>query len=193
MNINDNYESSISYEPSAEALAQGTIQVADFSAANGHDISTLSMQTKGGSNQFHGEAFEFLENDAMNAVNPFDKAESEALLGTPAVKPTLRRNQFGGNLGGPVLIPKLLPGLREKAFFFANYEEFTESDGSEPVYTSVPSAAERTGDFSELLGGPTPMQIYNPSIRPTTRMATAHGRRLPIIGSIWPPGRMAAR
>jgi hypothetical protein len=162
VNINDNYESSISYEPSAEALAQGTIQVADFSAANGHDISTLTMQTKGGSNQFHGEAFEFLENDAMNAVNPFDKAESESLLGTPAVKPTLRRNQFGGNLGGPVLIPKLLPGLREKAFFFANYEEFTESDGSEPVYTSVPSVAERTGDFSELLGGPTPMQLYNP-------------------------------
>lgn len=162
VNINDNYESSISYEPSTEALATGTLQVADLSAANGHDISTLSMQTKAGSSQFHGEAFEFLENDAMNATNAFDKAESEALLGTPAVKPTLRRNQFGGNVGGPVYIPKVLPWFRNRVFFFANYENFIESDGSEPVYASVPSAAERTGDFSELLTGNSPLQLYNP-------------------------------
>jgi hypothetical protein len=162
VNITDNYESSLSYEPSVEALAQGTLQVADFSAANGHDISTLSMQTKGGSSQFHGSAYEFLENDAMNATNAFDKAESEALLGTPAVKPTLRRNQFGGGVGGPVYIPRLLPGLKKRAFFFANYENFIESDGSEPVYASVPSVAERTGDFSELLSGNAPLQLYNP-------------------------------
>jgi hypothetical protein len=162
VNITDNYESSLSYEPSVEALAQGTLQVADFSAANGHDISTLAMQTKGGSSQFHGSAYEFLENDAMNATNAFDKAESEALLGTPAVKPTLRRNQFGGGVGGPVYLPKLLPWLRNRAFFFANYENFIESDGAEPVYASVPSAAERTGDFSELLSGNAPLQLYNP-------------------------------
>jgi hypothetical protein len=162
VNITDNYESSLSYEPSAEALAQGTLQVADLSAANGRDVSTLAMQTKGGSSQFHGEAYDYLENDALNAVNPFDKAESAALLGTPALKPTLRRNQFGGGLGGPFFIPKLLPRLRDKAFFFANYENFIESDGSEPVYASVPSAAERTGDFSELLTGTSPLQLYNP-------------------------------
>src|SRR5579862_8490570 len=95
VNITDNYESSISYEPSVEALAEGSIQVADFSAANGHDISTLTMQTKAGTSTFHGHVFEYLENDAMNAVNPFDKAESELVLGIPAIKPTLRRNQFG--------------------------------------------------------------------------------------------------
>jgi hypothetical protein len=162
VNITDNYESSLSYEPSVEALAQGTLQVADFSATNGHDISTLAMQTKGGGSQFHGSVYEYLENDAMNATNPFDKAESEALLGTPAVKPTLRRNQFGGGVGGPVYIPKILPWLRKRAFFFANYENFLESDGSEPVYASVPSAAERNGDFSELLTGNSPLQLYNP-------------------------------
>lgn len=162
VNITDNYESSLSYEPSAEALASGTLQVADFSAANGHDISTLAMQTRSGTNQFHGEAYDFLENDAMNAVNPFDKAESKLVLGTPAIKPTLRRNQFGGGVGGPVYIPHIAPWLRSRAFFFANYENFIESDGSEPVYTSVPSAAERTGDFSELLTGPDPLQLYNP-------------------------------
>ena len=162
VNITENYESSISYAPSVEALAEGTIQVADFSAANGHDISALNIQTKGGASKFHGEAYDFLENDAMNAVNPFDKAESLQVLGTPAVKPTLRRNQFGGGLGGPVYIPKILTFLKNRAFFFANYENFIESDGSEPVFASVPSAAERDGDFSELLTGPSPLQLYNP-------------------------------
>ena len=162
VNINDNYESSLSYEPSIEALAEGSIQIADFSASNGHDISTLTMQTRAGTNRFHGHAYEYLENDAMNAVNSFDKAESEIVLGTPATKPTLRRNQFGGGVGGPVYIPKILTLLKDKAFFFANYENFIESDGSEPVFASVPSAAERTGDFSELLSGPNPLQLYNP-------------------------------
>jgi hypothetical protein len=162
VNITDNYETSLSYEPSVEALSTGTLQVADFSAANGHDFSTLSMQTKGGSSTFHGQAYDFIENDAFNATNPFDKAFAGYSGSDNFTKPTLRRNQFGGGVGGPVYIPKFLTGLRNKAFFFANYENFIESDGNQPVYQSVPSAAERTGDFSELLGGPNPLQLYNP-------------------------------
>ncbi len=178
VNITDNYESSISYEPSVEALAEGSISVADFSAANGHDISTLSMQTKGGTSAFHGHVFEYLENDAMNAINPFDKAESELVLGSPATKPTLRRNQFGGGIGGPVYIPKILTFLKDRVFFFANYENFIESDGAEPVFASVPSAAERTGDFSELLTGPSPLQLYNPFY--TTYDQNGYSSRPPI-------------
>ena len=162
VNITDNYETSLSYEPSAEALTTGTLQVADFSSASGHDYSTLSMQTKGGSSTFHGEAYDFIENDAFNATNAYDKAFAGFAGNTGFTKPTLRRNQFGGGLGGPVFIPKLGAQLRKKAFFFANYENFIESDGSEPVYSSVPSAAERTGDFSELLSGSNPIQLYNP-------------------------------
>lgn len=181
VNISDDWDSSISYAPSVEALTTGTLAVTDFSAANGHDLSTLSMQTKGGSSKFHGEAFEFLENDDLNALNPLDKAYSENLLGTPAEKPTLRRNQFGGNLGGPIYIPKLLPSLKRKVFFFANYENFIESDGSEPQYTSVPSAAERSGDFSELLTGPSPIQLYNPFY--TTYDASGYSGRPAISGN----------
>jgi hypothetical protein len=181
VNISDDWDSSISYAPSVEALTTGTLAVTDFSAANGHDLSTLSMQTKGGSSKFHGEAFEFLENDDLNALNPLDKAYSENLLGTLAVKPTLRRNQFGGNLGGPIYIPKLLPSLKRKVFFFANYENFIESDGSEPQYTSVPSAAERSGDFSELLTGPSPIQLYNPFY--TTYDASGYSSRPAIPGN----------
>lgn len=178
VNINDNYESSISYEPSAEALGAGTVQVADFSAAVGHDIAALTMQTKGGSSKFHGEAFEFFENTALNAVNPWDHA-NQIITGQPSVKPILHRNQFGGNLGGPVYIPKLLPQLRDKFFFFVNYEKMLESDGNRQISASVPSAAERTGDFSELLPGG---QLYNPYTT-TYDSETGASTRQPIPGN----------
>jgi hypothetical protein len=162
VNITENYESMIGFEPSAEALATATIGVADFSAANGHDISTLTLQTKGGSTRFHGEAYDFLENSDLNAFNPYVKALSESLLQEAPVKPTLERNQFGGNFSGPFYIPKLQPQIKNKVFFFANYEDEVESDGNVPNYGSVPSAAELTGDFSELLTSPVPIQLYNP-------------------------------
>lgn len=181
VNINDNYESSISFEPSAEALGAGTIQVADFSAAVGHDISALTMQTKGGSSQFHGEAYDFLENDALNAVNPWTNANS-IISGVPTAKPILRRNQFGGNLSGPVYLPKLLPGMKNRFFAFANYENFIEHDGNQLITASVPSAAELTGDFSELLApNANPVQLYNPFL--TTYDANGVSSRPPIPGN----------
>jgi hypothetical protein len=180
VNITENYESSISYEPSVEALSTGTLQIADFSAANGHDYSTLSMQTKGGGSQFHGEAYDFIENNAFNAIKPYTKALA-GLNDTPVDIPTLRRNQFGGGVGGPVYIPKILPWLRNKAFFFANYENFIESDGNQQIFTSVPSLAERTGDFSELLGGTNPVQLYNPFF--TTYNAAGVSSRPAIAGN----------
>lgn len=164
VNITDNYEGSLSYEPASEALGTGTVQIADYSASVARDISALTMQTKGGASRFHGVAYEFMENDAFDSVISWEKAE-QIITGTPglAEKPMLRRNQFGGNLGGPVFIPKLLPELRDKLFFFANYEKFIEHDGRQLTTTSVPSAAERSGDFSELLGSnASPVQLYNP-------------------------------
>jgi hypothetical protein len=158
VNANDNYESSISFAPSAEAVGTGTVQVSDFSAATGHDISALNIQTKGGGNKFHGEAYDFLENTDLNAFNPWSNAV-QIITATPTAKPTLIRNQFGGNLGGPIPIR----GFKNKFFFFVNYEDFLEHDGNQQVSASVPSAAERTGDFSELLApNPNPVQLYNP-------------------------------
>lgn len=162
VNIDDNYESSISFEPATEALGTGKVQVSDFSAAVGNDISSIQMQTKAGSSRFHGEAYDFMENTDLNATNPYDKLV-QGITGTPAVKPTIKRNQFGGNFGGPIYIPKLLTVLKDKLFFFANYQRMIEHDGNQIVTASVPSAAERTGDFSELLGSnPNPVQLYNP-------------------------------
>ena len=162
VNIDDNYESSISFEPSAQALGTGNIQVSNFSPAVGGNMSSMNMETKAGTSQFHGEAYEFMENTDLNATNPYDKLV-QGITGTPATKPTIKRNQFGGNLGGPIYIPHLLPRMRDKFFFFGNYEKMIEHDGNQLVATSVPSGPERTGDFSELLGSnPNPIQLYNP-------------------------------
>lgn len=162
VNIDDNYESSISFEPSSQALGTGTIQVSNFSPSVGGNMSTMEMETKAGTSSFHGEAYDFMENTDFNAINPYDKLV-QGITGTPATKPSIIRNQFGGNLGGPVYIPKVLPWLRKRAFFFVNYQEMIEHDGNQLVTASVPSAAERTGNFSELLGAnPSPVQLYNP-------------------------------
>lgn len=177
VNINDNWESSISYEPASAALQDATISVADFSAANGHDISTFNVQTKSGTTRFHGAVYEHLENDALNATNSFDKAESMLLGLGPVTKPTLRRNQYGFGGGGPVILPHA-SWLKDRVFFFANYENFIEHDGSEAVFGAVPSAAERTGDFSELLTGSDPHQLYNPFT--TTYDVNGHSTRQPI-------------
>ncbi len=178
VNINDNYESSISYEPSVEAIGTGTMTVTSFSSAVGHDISALNMQTKGGTNSFHGEAYDFLENTDLNATNSYDKLV-QVITATPATKQTIIRNQFGGNLGGPVYIPKLFPGLKNRVFFFANYEKMLEHDGNTLFTGSVPSAAERTGNYSELLvNNPDPQQLFNPF--ETTYDANGNSTRPPI-------------
>jgi hypothetical protein len=191
VNINDNYMSSTNYQPSPEALGTGTVQVSDYSAATGHDVSALIMQTKGGTSNFHGEVFEFLENNDLNAMTAGVKFEDILNDQIPAV-PILHRNQFGGNMGGPIYIPKLLPRLRDKLFFFANYEKFIEHDGNSLVETSVPSAAERAGNFCELLyssdcangdySAPNgaPIQLYNPY---TTTYSNGVSTRQPILNN----------
>jgi Carboxypeptidase regulatory-like domain len=163
VNVNDNYESSTSFVPALEALGTGTATVTDYSAAVGRDFANLSMQTKGGANKLHGEAYDFLENTDLDATNPYNKLE-QSITGTPATRQILIRNQFGGNLGGPIYIPKVLPrSFKDKFFFFANYQKVLESDGNSLFTASVPSAAERTGDYSELLvNNSAPQQLYNP-------------------------------
>ena len=91
----------------------------------------VSAVTKSGTNAFHGTAFEFLRNDKLDAAKWEDNA-----LGSP--KPSFKRNQYGGSLGGPI--------LRDKTFFFTSYEASRERQGSTGTST-VPSAAGRAGNL----------------------------------------------
>jgi len=118
--------------PNADATQEFRVITNNFDARYGFAPgAVVSIQTKGGTNRFHGGAFEFLRNSALNAGNYFSHQ----------VDP-LRRNQFGGYLGGPI--------KKEKLFFFANYQQTLASTTAATNVTDTPTAAMLAGDFSAV-------------------------------------------
>src|SRR5262245_26687602 len=103
--------------PSLDALQEFKVESGIFTAEYGHNMTQINVTTKSGTNQFHGSAFEFLRNSALDAKNFFDSPTRPI--------PPFKRNQFGAVLGGPVLIPKIVNG-RNKLFFFFDYEGLRE-------------------------------------------------------------------
>ena len=98
-----------------DAIQEFKIQTSDFNAEYGRAGSAvLNATTKSGTNEFHGDAWEFLRNDALDSNSFFNNR-----AGVP--KPPLRQNQFGFTAGGPVVIPRLYNG-RNKTFFFGDYQ-----------------------------------------------------------------------
>src|SRR2546429_7416786 len=94
----------------------------------------INLSTKSGTNTFHGSGFEFLRNRVLNANDFFANSSGIA-------RPPFTQNQFGANVGGPV--------LKDKLFFFSAYDGFRQRKGS-IFQTWVPTAAERGGDFSQI-------------------------------------------
>ncbi|HKP13144.1 MAG TPA: TonB-dependent receptor [Blastocatellia bacterium] len=164
--------------PGPNAFQEFTVSTSSYSAEFGSSTGGIvNFTIKSGGNEFHGEGYELFRNEVLNAnsfVNNF--------FGNP--RPTDNQHDFGGNIGGPVWIPKLYNG-RNRTFFFFNYEgyRFTQS---ETVKVSVPTLRMRTGDFSELLTDPDVVrqfghgvQIYDPTQPPGTRAAIP-GNRLDL-------------
>lgn len=116
--------------PSIDDIAEFRVQSGNFSAEQGMGPSNVSVRLKSGTNNFHGSAYEFLRNNAMDARNFFQ----------PTVSP-LKRSQFGGSVGGPI--------RKNKLFWFAGYEGTRQNSGND-YSIPVPSAAQRQGDFSGL-------------------------------------------
>ncbi|MCU1337707.1 MAG: hypothetical protein JWO19_3288 [Bryobacterales bacterium] len=130
-------------QPSVDALEEVAIQASNYSAEFGQAGSGLiQYTTRSGTNSFHGSAYDYLVNEALWAHQSFDHFRNKQ-----------RRNDFGGTLGGPVLIPKIYNG-RDKTFFFFNYEQFRESTIVNTVTDTVPTLAYRAGNFSNLIGAP---------------------------------------
>jgi len=128
-------------KPPIDGIAEFRILTHNANAEFGRNTgSTTNIITRGGTNSFHGAGWEFLRNDVMEASDAF----------TRTVQP-LKQNQFGATFGGPI--------LKDKTFFFAYYEGFRNRQG-ETVPATVPSQAERTGDFGELC---TATSTFNPS------------------------------
>jgi outer membrane receptor protein involved in Fe transport len=125
------------FQPTIEAVQEVSI-VQNGASARFDEPSVVNVITKGGSNGFHGRLYDYLKNDALETVGYFKVA-----------KPPLRYNQFGGDLGGPI--------VKNKLFFFFDYSGLRESQGT-TLFANVPTGLERQGDFQQ-----DSFTIYDPS------------------------------
>src|SRR3989475_1672616 len=114
VNLNDMVQNQITFQPSINTVQEFKVDNQTFSAEYGRNSGAIvNIATRSGTNAFHGEAFEFLRNDRFDARNFFNQL--------PARKAPFTRNQFGGNVGGPI--------ARNKTFFFLSYENLRQRQG----------------------------------------------------------------
>ncbi|MGH9627292.1 MAG: carboxypeptidase regulatory-like domain-containing protein, partial [Bryobacteraceae bacterium] len=163
--------------PPLEAVSEFKVQTASFEAEYGRSASVITMVTKSGTNELHGSLFEFIRNDAFDANNFFFNRSGQG-------KQKLRYHQFGGAIGGPVYIPKLYDGRNRTFFFFT--AEYTRQRGAGLVTSTVPTALERDGDFSQSGAGGGPQQIFDPN---TTTPSGSTFSRVPFANSVIPASR----
>lgn len=132
---------SFAFSPSVDAINEFKVQSSTYSAeVGGAPGGQVNLTTKSGTNSFHSTAWWFNRNDAFTALNGFQPR-------VPGAKsPRLNRNQYGANLGGPVLIPKLYNG-KNKTFFFFNWESGRQVAGSFGGIALIPPTALRQGIF----------------------------------------------
>jgi carboxypeptidase family protein len=138
----------LNYTPSVDAVQEFNVQTNSVSAEFGRlGGGVINLVTKPGTNKFHWTAFEFMRNSVLDANNFFsNRAGIE--------KGSFKRNQFGGNIGGPI--------HKDRTFFFVNYEGLRQGSASVGTFT-VPLQQWRQGDFTGLKNaGGQPIQLYNP-------------------------------
>jgi hypothetical protein len=130
-----------------EFKVQSSNDQAEFGQVMGGIVNVV---TKSGTSEFHGGAWEFARNDAFDATNYFSTNG----------KTPLRQNQFGGRIGGPVILPNY--NGRDKTFFYLSYEGYRNANGTPALELTV-TPAQLGGDFSDLYNSPSgSIQLYNP-------------------------------
>lgn len=129
--------------PNPDALSEFSVQTNNFDARfGGVGGAVVNIVTKSGTNQIHGDLFEYVRNGDLNAINYF-----------AATQDKLKRNQFGGVIGGPI--------LKNKLFYFGSFQGTTISNISEGNHAFVPTAAERQGIFPSPVKNPATGQPYS--------------------------------
>ncbi|MBV8866633.1 MAG: carboxypeptidase regulatory-like domain-containing protein, partial [Acidobacteriaceae bacterium] len=151
MNNNDTVLGITMVNPAVDSVGSFTAQSNNYDAEYQATGNVIQVETKSGTNDFHGSAFEFLQNNIFQARDPFTQGLQAPGAPAPPHRgiPELRWNQFGGSIGGPI--------KKNKIFFFGDYQGTQRRIGASQS-VRVPTAAERTGNLSDL-GVP----IYDPS------------------------------
>jgi len=167
--------------PMPDSLQEFSVQTSSYGAQfGGNSGAVVNVVTKSGTNAFKGSAFEFVRNSAFNARN-----------WAATSRDTIKRNQFGGTLGGPVRIPRLYNG-KDRTFFFFGYQATIFHSASASSKAFVPTAADLSGDFSAMLSASNPsnplgkgIQLIDPAspIDPVTKL------HAPFPGNIISPSR----
>ncbi len=169
---NDGLVNSIVFVPPIEATQEfrvnTTMAPAEFGKAGGAIIQT---SIKSGTNQFHGAAYEFYRDQAFDANN-----SQNAYFNPGSKTTTYRKHQYGFAVGGPI--------LKDKLFAFGDLADVREMLPGNSGMVTVPTALERTGDFSELLADPNPLTTTPAQYASTTGCATVTGA---IPGAIYDP------
>jgi hypothetical protein len=168
--------------PTPDSTEELQTLTSPFSAQYGQSGGgAILTTTKSGTAEFHGSAFETYSSQDLDALNWFTAPGTK-------INPS-SFHYFGGSLGGPVRIPKVIDGRKHNLYFFTDWED-TLSHTSAPFNTTVPTAAELTGDFSGTSpeGGATPT-IYDPL---STKVAGKSVTRTPFPGNRIPTARIDA-
>jgi hypothetical protein len=127
---NDQFANLPAIQPSPDSIEEFRVMTSTFDAEFGRNSgSVVNVVTKSGTNALHGNLYEFVRNQRLNARNFFE-----------ATRPDFKQNQFGGTLGGPI--------QRDHSFFFLSYEGRRIHQGIPSATVTVPTAAEQQGDFS---------------------------------------------
>ncbi|MBZ2184173.1 MAG: carboxypeptidase regulatory-like domain-containing protein [Bryobacter sp.] len=162
--------------PNPDTLQEFSILQNGYNAVNGRNAgAVINMVTKSGTNEFRGVLFNFLRNDKLNTRNFF-----------AAGKDPLRRNQFGGTLGGPIRLPGY--NGKDKSFFFVAYEGTRQRLGATSSSIVVPTQLERTGDFSQstlrgarvIVAPPETVNAQNPQGQPFPNSVVPSSRIDPV-------------
>ena len=180
-----NRDSRVAFVPPADAVQEFKVVTTSFDAQQGHTAgANVDVTLRAGTNDFHGSLYEFVRNDVLSANDFFLNR-----AGRP--RDALRYNRYGATLGGPVILPRLGSGGpktwngRDRFFFFFAYEGLKDVF-PEPGQFTVPTLAERSGDFSALL--PLGIRIYDPlsAVRVGSRV-----ERTPFPGNVIPEERLS--
>jgi hypothetical protein len=166
INLNDMVQNQITFQPSINTVQEFKADNSTFSAEYGRNSGAIvNIATRSGSNDYHGELFEFLRNDYFDARNYFDR--------TPQPAP-FKRNQFGFNIGGPFNLlhfgeggPGLSYNGANKTFFFFSYEGLRQRQGLTLPSSTVPTATQRAGVSDPVIKALLPF-IPLPNVTATT-------------------------
>ncbi len=163
-NMDNGSNGTLNVYPSIDAIAEFKVLTSNYGAQYGRNGSgTVEVETKSGTKDFHGNAYEFVRNDAFNAQNYFNDPSH----GGTGIVPAYKKNDFGYTFGGPVYIPKVYNQDKQKTFFFWS-EEWRRERVPNTFNTPVPYSAERTGNFSDVCPNPQSGSYVDCPVNPNT-------------------------